>query len=425
MKLNITIVLSLLFLFPFAVNAVDVTNKNTQSSSSSKNDVSGPAPGVSLYDEGFWMIKETDKLRIWAWAQEDYRAFDKNYPLPDTFLNRRVRLAALGTLDYHFNYMIMAALERSTNLVWYAWVEYAQLEWLKARVGQFKEPYSLEELITDLYLDILERSIITSNFSPAVDIGAMLHGYFWDTRIEYAVGAFNGRGVNTNDNRNDKNLAARVVVQPFELANANNKFLKNLYIGFSGTTGFNEENLAGTSFRTAGQTNFWTYNTGVDYIGERWRLGADLEWCYGPYSIKAEWGHSTFDNINSATASTNGDFNGWYLLATWLLTGEENPRGNKPIKPNKNFDPLKNTWGAFEILGRYEQFIADNSPIILGLATGTDQVDAITLGFNWYFNKRVRGSFNYVRSMFANPVVVNNISIADEDLYLFRAQFEI
>ena len=420
---SVTFILPLLISFtPFALAESKATL--SQQHPYDTTDVTGPRPMASLYDEGFWLVSPEDKLRIWAWAQEDYRAFSPNYPLPDTFLNRRVRLAVLGTLEYHFNYMLMAAFERSTDLVQFAWVEWAQLGWIKARMGQFKEPFSMEELTTDVYLDTLERSIIVTNLSPAFDIGAMLHGYVWDDKIEYAVGAFNGRGRTREDNRNDKNVASRIVIQPFR-ADENSKWLKQFYIGVNGTWGVDEESLAGTSYTTAGATRFWTYANGVGYLDERWRLGTDLIWVYGPYSFKTEWNRSVFQNIANATQITNGIFDGWYITATWLVTGEDKQRGTKPVKPNKNFDPLKNQWGALELVFRFEQFLADNSPLLLSLATGTAKVNATTLGLNWYFNPQVRGAFNYVQSDFANAIVVNRRTIDRENLFLFRAQFEI
>ena len=425
--------LTILFSFPNQIFGADAQSQ-TQPASPLKvgypEDVKGPPPSKSLYDEGFWQITEDDKLRIWAWAQEDFRVFDANYPGDDTFLNRRVRLAALGTLKYHFNYMIMAALERSTldnliniGIVQFAWIEYAQLSWAKARVGQFKEPFSLEELTLDPYIDFLERSIITTNFSPAHDLGAMLHGYLWENRIEYGVGAFNGRGKNREDNTDDKDIAGRVVLQPFEIANID--LLKKLWIGVDGTWGRNDESLAGVSYRTAGRSPFWTYASNTSFNDNRWRLGVDLEWLYGPFSLKSEWGHSTFEGIRNLTQEADGKFDGWYVSATWLVTGGTKTRGNKPTIPNKNFDPFKNTWGAFEIGFRYEQLIASGTPIERGLATGTDHVDALTVGLTWFFNKLVRGGFNYERSIFEDAVVIDNKSVRNEDLYLFRAQFEI
>jgi hypothetical protein len=44
------------------------------------DDATGPSPMDSLYDEGFWLIGPEHKMRIWAWAQEDYRSFSPNYP---------------------------------------------------------------------------------------------------------------------------------------------------------------------------------------------------------------------------------------------------------------------------------------------------------------------------------------------------------
>ena len=376
----------------------------------------------SLYDDGFWFIGPDDKVRVWGWTQEDFRLFDREYPGDNTFLNRRTRVTLLGSLETYFNYMLTVALERSTDPVQFAWLEYAQLPYLKIRVGQFKEPFSLEELTSDLYLDVLERSIITSNFSPAQDIGAMVHGTIWDNRLEYAIGVFNGRGKNKEDNTDDKDIAARIVYAPFKVSET--EFLKGLYLGVSGTRGQQEETLSATSFKTAGQTKFWTYNSSVTLSDNRTREGLDVEWLYGPDSIKAEWSRSIFKNVTRVPAQEDAEFKGWYISGSYLLTGEKKIRGSKPVLPLENFDPLQDKWGAVELVARYEQFRADESPLNVGIAAGTDAVDSYAAGINWILNTHIRLGLDYIHSEFDDELLIEGKNWKNEDLFLLRFQFE-
>ncbi len=376
----------------------------------------------SIYDEGFWSIGKDDKLRIFAWTQEDYRLYDAKFPSDNTFLNRRTRIGVLGTLENIFNYQVMAAFERSSDPVQFAWVEYAQLPFFKFRAGQFKEPYSREELTPDLYLDILERSIMTSNLSPAQDLGIMIHGKLGSDIIEYGLGAFNGRGKNKIDNTDDKDVAGRIDLNPFNTTG--NDFLKGLYIGGAFTTGHQEESFKGVSYKTAGQTNFWTFNDSVKIDDKRTRVEADFEWLWGPVNVKAEWSMNKFNNVTKGSLKENIEFNGWFVSAAVLLTGEAKTR-NKPVVPKNEFDPLKGNWGAVELALRYEQFEAKNNPILRGFAVGTDKVNSLSAGLNWTPNKHVRLSADYIRTKFNNELMIEGDKFDSENLFLFRFQFEI
>jgi len=375
----------------------------------------------TIYDEGFWMVGDDDKLKIIAWTQEDYRLYRKDYPLHSTFLNRRTRVGVMGVLENVINYQIIAAFERSTDLIQFAWVEYGKYPEIKFRAGQFKEPYSREELQADLYLDLLERSLM-NNLSPAQDLGVMLSGKLANDIFEYGIGAFNGRGRNKEDNTNDKDIAGRLDIAPFKTANI--KALNNFYIGGAFTSGTQEESFKGVSYKTAGQTKFWTYNDSVSFNDKRTRIEADMEWIYGPASIKGEWSTFKFNNVMKGSITRDISFNGFMTSATILITGEAKTR-SKPIVPKRDFNPLDGKWGALEFAARYEMFEAKDNPISQGFASGTDKVTAFSLGLNWTLNKHVRLSANYVNTKFDDSLHIGTQNIDNENLFLFRFQFEL
>lgn len=371
-------------------------------------------PLESLYDEGFWFSGPDDKLRIGGWAQTDARLLEGGHPGANTFTTRRARLLGTGYLEKHFGYLVMIALERPSSPLQFAWLEYTHHPALKIRVGQFKEPYSMEELTADLYLDLLERSIGTSNFSPAQDLGAMIHGKLLKNRLEYAMGVFNGRGKNTEDNTDSKDFAGRLTVAP--LAGLAQKWTKTVILGVNGTLGKQNEDFSSKSLTTAAQTKFWTYANGVSLTDDRARLGVDMEWLVGPASLKSEWARTTFGKIRKGTLTADAIFSSWYVSTSYLLTGEDKPR-SKPVKPKRGL-------GAWELALRYEEFLAEQSMIQQGFATGSHEVRAITSGINWTPNHHIRLSFNHVYSSFDDSVTVSGKAITKENLYLLRTQFE-
>ncbi|MGB0592184.1 MAG: porin [Myxococcota bacterium] len=76
------------------------------------------------------------------------------------------------------------------------YVDYAiDSEWLSIRAGQFKRPFSRQQLNSSSKLSLVDRAITDKAFGAGRDIGLMLHnGFGKKNAVEYAVGLFNGTG---------------------------------------------------------------------------------------------------------------------------------------------------------------------------------------------------------------------------------------
>lgn len=106
------------------------------------------------------------------------------------------------------------------------------------------------------------------------------------------------------------------------------------------------------------------------------------------------------------------EFSGWYLQASWILTGENkvylpfavnnnmasyaNPRLDAPFA----FDGVH--WGAWEIAARYSDLDLNWRPGVLGVPCGGGCIRGgeqkiWTLGLNWYLTNNVRMMFDYMR----------------------------
>ncbi len=375
----------------------------------------------NIYDEGFWFVGPHDKLKMGAILQIDDRYFLGGSPGDDTFQIRRARLYATGVLGEKWGYMLMPRWDRGTAGLHFAWIESQHLPWMRVRVGQFKEPYSLEGVNSDLYLDFDERSTWVANMVQIEDIGAMIYGKLFDEHVEYGVGAFNGRGKDRSDTNDEKEISAQLTFVPFRTSNE--ELLQDLYISFSGSVSKMEDDLRNSSFQTGAQTPFLTFAGGVDPQGDKERASAEIEWFAGPASVRGGAHHGRLNDLH--LGSTQADFNieGWTVSASWLLTGEDKPR-NKPVKPKADFNPAKDGWGAFELATRYDVFEADPQLVRQGFATGTTCVNTFTVGFNWYFNKNMVLKLDYQNASFAGPVVFNGESVVDENTLTGRMQLE-
>lgn len=376
---------------------------------------------TTVYDDGFFLKGRDDTLRIGGWYQGDVNVFTAGEPGNTRFRNRRARLDVRGALEEQFGYRLYGEFAGSSAKLQEAWLSYDAWPFARLKLGQFKEPFSLESSYSARWIDFVERSIGVTNLQPAEDLGLMVFGKAWDGRLEYGVGLFNGRGKNTDDNNDDEDLAARMTFAPWKAVGG--PLWQDLYLGASITHGKQNETFGGTGFTTAGGTRFLTFASGAAQDGLRTRYGADLQWIYGPGDVKLEWIGSHYDNLNTGAVADALDVNGWHLSASHVLTGERKRR-NKPLRPARNFDPHTGSWGAWEVMGRVEQFFTQSKAFESGLVTGTNRVDAVTVGLTWWPNFHTKLMANYVWSLFDDTVVSGGVGLDSEQLALLRAQYD-
>jgi len=109
--------------------------------------------------------------------------------------------------------------------------------------------------------------------------------------------------------------------------------------------------------------------------------------------------------LGNPAGLSDPDFNGWYLQASWILTGEAKPyRANTGSfgspKPAQNFTVDKGGWGAWEVAARYSDLNLNYNEGVFGKSTpvggirGGDQ-RIWSAGLNWYPNPVLRFMLDY------------------------------
>jgi len=119
-----------------------------------------------------------------------------------------------GTTDHEvLSWEFSRTAGESDSKILDAYVEFSSKSILAARIGQYKVPFSLQELTGDQYQMFTERAIDNA-LSPARDEGVTVGGVTNSKKLGYAVGVFNGNGQSRR--QDDKNVlyAARVWVDP-------------------------------------------------------------------------------------------------------------------------------------------------------------------------------------------------------------------
>ncbi len=275
---------------------------------------------------------------------------------------------------------------------------YAELKYwpeFRVRGGQFKIPFSFEELTSSRFIDFVERSVV-NNLVPARDVGAMFHGSLFEGTLEYAAGIFNGTGQNNPEKNDSKDYTGRLLVRPFKQIDI--PLLQKLHLAGHMTYGDQDsgQSLRG---RTDGRFEFFPR---VPTQGDRVRYGFEVVNAYGPFGLYGEYVKTKEERDGLGTGGSNladVDGRGWYVAGTWLVTGEEKVHGKAP-KVKRNFDPRTGGLGALELVARFAQLDFDSDDPLP--SPGENGVDTLTVGFNWYLSPNARLMFNWGQNWFDN-----------------------
>ncbi len=395
------------------------------------------------WQDGFF-LQSADKayyLRLTGQIQADYRTFGDHNDVKDidTFLVRRARLGVEATVFQYYEFRLLPDFGQGLTRIQDSYVNVHYVDYFQVTAGKFKEPVSYEELIQDRFVPTMERSIL-DQIIPARDVGIMIHGQkLLDDRLDYAIGIFNGEinggstpttgDFNTN-NRMD--AAARVAVRPFNCESFP-ELTRGLQVGVSGTWGSEREPILPLTLRTPGTVPWLQFNKDVVLYGTRTRITPEFAYFYKSFGFAAQYLRENEEAKPSITSTTmvNIPYEGYYFMATYLLTGEERTSWSQMIVPLRAFEPHHpfTCPGAWELVARISRLRLDESIFdpgptqLVNPANFTPSAVETTLGFNWYLNAWVRMQFNWEHAMFQHRVNLGPGAFLNvQDTFLTRLQ---
>jgi phosphate-selective porin OprO/OprP len=419
---------------------VKVLSRNQEIDHETAAEKSKTTPTVSLGSNGL-LFRSADSnfvMRLGAHIQADGRFFLNNTSATDdTFLMRKVRPIFEGTVFDKLDYRLMldfgSGLNASAANIGFAQEAYVNARlWpeFQIRAGKFKEPVGLERLQSDVDYLFVERSY-PSQLVPNRDVGVMLHGVIENGLLNYQLGVFNGvtdgnsGDIETTDD--DKDIAARVFVQPF--FNTEIAPLRGLGFGVAGTYGHHAGPLRG--YTSPGQQPIFAYysGTGTNAVtasdGNISRITPQLYYYHGPFGVLAEYAISSSDVKRSgggvAPQTAKLDHTAWQVALSYFLTGEDN--GFKNPAPLNPVTFHGGGWGAWEVVARVSELKLDPGafPFFADPKSNASDAFSYAAGVNWHLNKNFKLTLDYEHTNFkggaGNPVLAR-----DEDVILTRAQ---
>jgi len=354
-----------------------------------------------------------------TWVNKDNYTTDAT----DGFQMRRAFLGVAGTVykDWGFEFTGNFANDRGgASQIQAANITYNGIKDTQVIMGVFQPKFTLDDSTSSNDIAFMERSPVGnivvgiggSDSRTGVGISNKGTNYF-------IAGYVTGNATGTTGTVDDMvNLLGRAAYQ-FYGSNEG-----GAGIGVSGVYQVTPQTTARTSataittttsygdrpgLRIGGNRTSLTSTGTINQIENQWAYGADLGanyknfWVAGEYYMFGADTEERLPGTNTRNGFQDPEFDGYYVSAGYILTGER--RTYKPgewtgVKPA--WPVGQNGFGAWELAARYSTVnLIDRAGGVAG--TGTGEEKNWTLGVNWYVNNAIRFMVNYVNTTVDRP----------------------
>jgi phosphate-selective porin OprO and OprP len=378
-----------------------------QNSPQPRNPQQGQNPGpaqnrpIAGWDLAGAFLRSSDgsfETRIGGFAQFDFRGYQAGDHPPNTYAVRRARLRLEGTLNRYFDYRVEGEMADTTSILLRDfYVRIDRSEKARLTLGQFREPFSQEELRPEPSQDFVEKSLVNL-LAPARSPGIMLSGIFNRGVFEYQVGSFNGKGMLRDNNNGTPENALRLRFSPWR--NGQAFWLKGIAFGGAFAQG---KNIGGTSLRGQTASRSFTFFTPDAVNGTIIRANAELTWLLGPAALRLEYDQTNQDRDNLGLDGSNLPgvvAKGYMAQFTYLLTGEIKS-ANGSTGPKHALFSTENGklgLGAFELKARFDDLQIANG------SAKSNRSQTLYVGGNWYMNRFLKYMLDFGFERFQDPL---------------------
>lgn len=364
------------------------------------------------------------RLRIGGRLQLDFGAVgvrprDFGTAFDDTLTVRRSWIESYLTLgnviELAFQYDFADAMRPINDAV----IAYHGLDPFIVSVGNFKEPFSLNQLISDNNTLFTERSLADA-FAPARSFGGAVgaNGERW-TLVAGVYGGNANTGITDNGVAGTARATYAPILKPDEV----------LHLGVAGS--YRSLDRDGTALSFANRPEAYLFSTSKQLVNTRTitdaaaveRVGFEAAYQSGPVRLQAEY---ILTNVERSGSQPGLSFQGGYVEAGWVLNGKGRPYRLKPVygseyavftgvEVEEGQRVARGGIGVFELGARFSAIdLADRT------VRGGIERD-VTLGLNWYPEKNVKVMADYVRAH-AQPSVQLGGRTVDADIFIGRFQ---
>jgi len=254
-------------------------------------------------------------------------------------------------------------------------------------IGKQKEPISMNRLTGGTFLPNQERPAISDAVFPARNIGIVWNGSSPEKNSSWAFGAFNNwLEEKESFNESANQYVGRIAWAPLVSEDQSNLLHVGLGYRYSDAKeGF--QYITEPEFNKA--PDF--VDTGLHPADKTQTYNVEFAWRWGPTLLTSEYTRTKVSN----PALGNPSFDGYFVEASWILTGEMRAYNKKSnvftgIPVAKTV--YQNGKGAWELYTRYSDINLNDGTIHGG------DMHIATLGLNWWLTPffSVNAGYKYI-----------------------------
>ncbi|MBL9136149.1 MAG: hypothetical protein JNK85_09790 [Verrucomicrobiales bacterium] len=248
--------------------------------------------------------------------------------------------------------------------------------------GKTKETFAYEMVGDAANLPHQER--VLSPFFVSRNVGARLSHVFGEgQRATASVGVYNDAWVNGDPlDSSGTDASARFTALAWDEAEGT----RFLHLGIAGRYVGADENTLRYKGRPESNVADNYVDSGNLEGDHAWHLGLEALWNQGPFSLLAEYQYAWTHAPNEG----DPEFSGYYLTASWVITGETRPY-DRTVGYARRVMP-KGRWGAPELVARFSHVDLDDRTVDGG------EFDKTYLGLNWWATRRWKLGFGWGRT---------------------------
>lgn len=359
-----------------------------------------------------------------AWFQQDATNTAQLGNIQDLAGFRRTRLAATGDVYDNVSYMLEMDFSFPGRPSFMdVWLDVHSIPVLgNVRVGQWRQPFGLDNLTSVRELTFLERPLSFA-FTPFRQVGVGTYNYNANKTVSWFGSVYRFPTDVWGDAYGDKGygMSGRLTGLPYE--SDDGRCL--LHIGgeytltrpSTGTIQYRAQPEFGGPFNGSAGNLFsvpFFIDTGAMSASASNLFNAEVAGVLGSFHFQSELTYAAVTRGGAPVAN----FPAVTVQGAYLLTGEVRPYNKNNavlgrIKPLCNFGK-DGGCGAWEVASRWSYMDLNAAGVNGG------RLNDYTFGLNWYLNQFTKFQFNYIHAMLDGVP----LGRSDANLYTVRAQLD-
>lgn len=337
--------------------------------------------------------------------------YDKTFITNNNDLNlqnnsklRRGRVGLSGKLSSGWSYKYEIDFAADSSNVTDAYLQKSLCKKASIKIGQFKEPFSLDELTSSRFITFLEKASI-NGFAPGRNIGISYNLHL--KNINFYSGIF-GDSIGTNSTTDDETVSSTARIAFFDKDSNGN----TLHLGLAGRV--SEPSGDSVSYALKPEASIETSSSAISTgaianANKIYQTGVEAAIVKGQASIQAEYINTEIDRDQD---NANNVLEGYYIQLSYFLTNDKHNYNTKSsafgrVKPH-------NKKGAWEIAYRYSDAEANSGSLTAG------NMENNSVALNYYATDNVRLMTNYINSNLDS----NSTYGDDAEIFSVRAQID-